>query len=214
MSFPSDFVPLRRLYETARHDGHWKADRVDPKTTALLAIDVQCGFVNEHTASVIPAIVRLMEGWRAAGAPIVLTRFHNAVGSPYERITGWTRLRSTDEQALVPEVQPYAHSAAAVIDKSQSSALTTEGLQLIRKAGWTDLVLCGIDTDACVYDSAVAAYQSGYRPWIVTDACASSGGAQFHDAALLLASRNLGHTQLLTTDTVLTRISGTQEACA
>jgi nicotinamidase-related amidase len=74
--------------------------------------------------------------------------------------------------------------------------------------------LCGIDTDACVYDSAVAAYQSGYRPWIVTDACASTGGAQYHDAALLLASRNIGAHQLITRETVLSRINGTGGACA
>ncbi|MEV0604534.1 isochorismatase family cysteine hydrolase [Streptomyces sp. NPDC050315] len=185
----------------------WKADRVDPRTTALLVIDVQQGFVNRHSRGVLPAVVRLVEGWRAAGAPVVMTRFHNEPGSPYEKITGWTKLRTPEEQALVPALTPYLDDAAGVIDKAQASAFTTEGERLIREAGWSDLVLCGIDTDACVYDSAMAAYQKGYRPWIVTDACASTGGPEYHDAALLLAARNLGTNQLVTSEVLLSHIT-------
>ncbi|MFB7293528.1 isochorismatase family cysteine hydrolase [Actinacidiphila glaucinigra] len=187
-----------------------KADWVDPRSTALLVIDVQKGFVNRHSQGAVPAIVRLVEGWRTAGAPLVLTRFHNESGSPYEKITGWTKLRTPDEQALIAELAPYVDGAAAVIDKTQASVFTPQGSQLIRDAGWSDLVLCGIDTDACVYDTAMAAYHSGYRPWIVTDACASTGGVQYHEAALLLATRNISATQLVTSETILSRITGSQ----
>ncbi|MFF7858999.1 isochorismatase family protein [Streptomyces sp. NPDC007904] len=188
----------------------WKAEWVDPRSTALLVIDVQQGFVNQHSRGVIPAVVRLVQGWQAAGAPVVLSRFHNEPGSPYETITGWTRLRTPEEQALVADLIPFAARAAAIIDKPQASVFTPEGARTIREAGWTDLALCGIDTDACVYDTAVAAYQSGYRPWIVTDACASTGGIKYHEAALLLAARNLGVNQLVTSDTILTWIGGHQ----
>lgn len=187
---------------------------MDPRSTALLVIDVQQGFVNQHSRGVLPAIVRLVEGWRAAGAPVVLTRFHNKPSSPYETITGWTRLRTPEEQALAAELAPFAADAAAIVDKDQASVFTPEGAQLIRDAGWTDLVLCGIDTDACVYDSARDAYHNGYRSWIVTDACASTGGSQFHDAALLLAARNIGANHLVTSQDVLSRINGSEGAPA
>lgn len=190
----------------------WKVDWVDPRSTALLVIDVQQGFVNRHSRDVVPAVVRLVEGWRAAGAPVVMSRFHNEPGSPYEVITGWTKLRTADEQALAAELAPFVDNTTTIVDKNQSSVFTPEGAQLIRKSGWSDLVFCGIDTDACVYDSATAAYQSGYRPWIVTDACASTGGAQYHEAALLLAARNIGAEQLVTSEFVLSRIGGSQGA--
>ncbi|WP_190093338.1 isochorismatase family cysteine hydrolase [Streptomyces melanogenes] len=179
-----------------------KADWVDPRSTALIVIDVQQGFINRHSRGVLPSIVRLVEGWRTAAGPVVFTRFHNEEGSPYETITGWTRLRTAEEQALVEELAPFT-DVAMVIDKTQSSIFTPEATQLIRDRGWRDLVLCGIDTDACVYDTAIAAYQAGYRPWIVTDACASSGGPQYHDAALLLAARNIGAAQLVTIESIL-----------
>ncbi len=138
----------------------------------------------------------------------MLTRFHNTPGSPYEMITGWTRLRSSEEQSLAAELAPFADAATAVIDKDQASVFTSEGTQLIRDAGWTDLVLCGIDTDACVYDSARDAYHQGLRPWIVTDACASTGGPQYHDAALLMAARNISADHLVTSEVVLSQIHG------
>ncbi|WP_031511040.1 isochorismatase family cysteine hydrolase [Streptomyces megasporus] len=185
---------------------------MDPRTTALIVVDVQHGFINRHSQGVVPAIVRLLEGWRAADAPVVLTRFHNPPGSPYETITGWTKLRSEQEQALVDDLVPFIGTAAAVLDKAQASVFTPEGAQLLRDSGWTDLALCGIDTDACVYDSATDAYQAGYRPWIVVDACASTGGRQYHDAALLLAARNIGAGQLVTSDTILAQIGGSQGA--
>ncbi|MFH8295028.1 isochorismatase family cysteine hydrolase [Streptomyces sp. NPDC018059] len=180
---------------------------MNPRTTALVVVDVQHGFVNRHSQHAVPAVVRLVEGWTAAGLPVVFARFHNVPGSPYERISNWTRLRTPEEQALVDELQPYAESAAGVIDKSVSSALTPELEQLIAERRWTDLVLCGIDTDSCVYDTAVAAYHKGLRPWIVIDACASTGGVEMHEAALLLARRNIGADQLLTVDEVADRLS-------
>ncbi|GGP90015.1 isochorismatase family cysteine hydrolase [Streptomyces melanogenes] len=186
---------------------------MDPCTTALIVIDVQNGFVNRHSRDAIPAIAHLVQRWQEAGGPVVFARFHNAPGSPYERITGWTDLRTAEEQAFVDELAPYVVEAAAVIDKGQSSVFTADGAQVFREAGWSDLVLCGIDTDSCVYDSAVDAYHAGYRPWIVTDACASTGGSRYHDAALLLAARNISAGQLVTSETILQQL-GAQGACA
>ncbi|MFJ8677252.1 isochorismatase family cysteine hydrolase [Streptomyces sp. NPDC093589] len=185
---------------------------MDPRTTALIVVDVQNGFVNDRSRHAVPAVQRLVDSWTKAGAPVVFARFYNAVGSPYERFTGWTRLRSAEEQGIVPELAPYLATAAAVIDKPTSSALTPELLDLVERSGWTDLALCGIDTDSCVYDTAVSAYHAGYRPWLVTDACASTGGNAYHEAALLLAGRNLGRAQLTTTDEVLCRLGASKAA--
>lgn len=185
---------------------------MEPRTTALIVIDVQRGFINKHSAGALPVITQLVAAWTEAGAPVVFGRFRNLPGSPYETINGWTQLRTAEEQAIVDELQPYAQGAAAVIDKPISSIFTPEGAALIRSAGWTDLVFVGIDTDSCVYDSAVDAYHGGYRPWIVTDACASTGGLDYHNAALLLAGRNLGRSQLITSSDAVARLTSAEGA--
>ncbi|MFB8401276.1 isochorismatase family cysteine hydrolase [Streptomyces sp. NPDC055912] len=185
-----------------------------PQTAALVIVDVQAGFINDHSKDAVPPVVRLVHAWVAAGRPVVFTRFYNPPGSPYERVTGWTDLRTPEEQRIVEELTPYVRSAAAVIDKPSSSALTPEFIRLVQTAGWTDLVLAGIDTDACVYDTAIAAYHSGILPWIVTDACASTGGLEYHEAALLLARRNISPQQLLTADELLTGVVGPLEGAS
>ncbi|MFE2639407.1 isochorismatase family cysteine hydrolase [Streptomyces scopuliridis] len=181
------------------------------QTAALVIVDVQAGFINEHSKDAVPTVVRLVDAWSAAGRPVVFTRFYNPPGSPYERVTGWTDLRTPEEQRIVEELTPYVQSAAAVIDKPSSSALTPEFIRLVQDAGWTELVLAGIDTDACVYDTAIAAYHSGILPWIVTDACASTGGPEYHEAALLLARRNISPQRLLTVDELLAGRAGPLE---
>jgi len=105
------------------------------------------------------------------------------------------------------ELQPFIAMAALMVDKAVSSAVTPELIAAAAERGWTDLVIAGIDTDACVYDTAVGAYHQGHlRPWIVTDACASTGGPDMHEAALKLARRNIGVRQLLTLAEVLNEL--------
>ncbi|MFG2177414.1 isochorismatase family cysteine hydrolase [Streptomyces abikoensis] len=181
---------------------------MDVRTAALVVVDVQRGFVNGNSEHAVPQVVRLVEMWSSAGRPVVFARFRNAPRSPYERISGWTRLRTAEEQALVESLEPFVDSAALLVDKTVSSALTEDLVRVVDERGWTDLVLCGIDTDSCVYDTAVAAYHGGLTPWIVTDACASTGGAEVHEAALLLARRNIGAHQLLTVDQVVDVLAG------
>ncbi|MET9396054.1 isochorismatase family cysteine hydrolase [Kitasatospora sp. NPDC002965] len=172
-------------------------------SAVLMAIDVQVGFVKEPSAHVVPVIVDLMRAWQVAGGATAVATFTNPPGSQYETISGWTKLRTPEEQALAPELAPVANAATERITKSTSSFFKVAGvLETFRARGWTEVVLTGIDTDSCVHDSAADAYQYGITPWLVVDACASSGGQQYHEAALLLAARNFGSHLLLTSSDV------------
>ncbi|MCE0446790.1 isochorismatase family protein [Streptomyces tricolor] len=74
----------------------WKVEWVDPRSTALLVIDVQQGFVNQHSRGIIPAVVRLVEGWQAAGAPWCC---HGSTTSPDRR----TRRSRDGRDCVLPE---------------------------------------------------------------------------------------------------------------
>ncbi|MFJ5120974.1 cysteine hydrolase [Kitasatospora sp. NPDC088548] len=169
------------------------------ESAVLVAVDVQAGFVKESSRHAVPVIVDLMRAWQRAGGATVVATFTNPPGSQYEKISGWKKLRTPEEQALDPDLAPLAEEATKRIVKTTSSLFKVPGvLDTFKARGWTDAVFTGIDTDSCVLDSASDAYQYGITPWLVVDACASSGGHQFHQAALLLASRNFGQHLLLT----------------
>ncbi|WP_329131300.1 cysteine hydrolase [Streptomyces sp. NBC_01476] len=180
---------------------------MDIGSAVLVVIDMQNGFVNRHSRHVVPAVADLVAQWSAAGRPLVFTRYFNYPNSPYERFFQWHRLQEPPETDLVPELAEAAAESHAVVDKTGYTLLTPDAAELIRQAGWTDLVFCGIATESCVLKSAADAFEHGYAPWIVTDACASDAGPDVHDAGLLVARRLIGNRQLVTSEYVMGQLT-------
>lgn len=185
---------------------------MDIGRAALVVIDTQNGFVNHHSRHAVPAIADLVAQWSAAVRPVIFTRYFNYPDSPYERFFQWHRLQASPETDIVPELAEAASHAHAVVDKTGYTLLTPEAAEVIRQAGWTDLVFCGIATESCVLKSAADAFEHGYAPWIVTDACASDAGPEVHDAGLLVARRLIGPGQLVTSEVVMGQLTAYAKA--
>lgn len=163
----------------------------------LVVVDVQNGFITQHSQPVVPIIVDLVRRWQAAHGDIVFTRYLNYPGSPFERLIGWTKMTDGPEIELVNELAPYISAHTPVIDKYIYTLFTHDGINLIDERGWTDLYVCGIDTDICVLKTAVDAFEHNLTPWILQDACASHSGVQAHTAGLFIASRFIGTNQII-----------------
>lgn len=185
---------------------------MDIDHAALIVVDLQNGFTNQHSRHVVPIVAGLVERWSAAGRPVVFTRYRNYPHSPFERFFDWARLQHSPETDIVPELMKHAGSAYAVIDKPAYSLYTEQAASLIAQAGWTDLVFCGIATESCVLKSAADAFERGHAPWIVTDASASDAGPTVHDAGLLVARRLIGRRQLITTEDILRQLDSRLDA--
>lgn len=175
---------------------------IDLSRAALLVVDVQNGFVNEHSKHVLPIITGLVDQWSESGRPTVFTRYWNFPGSPWERLIGWRALYGPPETDLAPELElrvtsPNTH----VLDKTVYTALTAEGLALLRELSITDLVICGIATDACVLKTTLDAFELGFTPWVLRDAVASNAtrhsAAEVHSSALTLIGRLVGAGQII-----------------
>ncbi|MGH3521999.1 MAG: cysteine hydrolase [Mycobacterium sp.] len=170
----------------------------EPKPV-LVVVDVQNGFVTEHSQPVVPIIADLVRRWQAAHGDVVFTRYLNYPGSPFERLIGWSKMIDAPETDLVAELTPHVGSQAPVIDKYIYTLFTPEGTQLIDERGWTDLYVCGIDTEICVLKTAVDAFEHNLTPWILKDACASHSGPEAHAAGLFIAGRFIGTNQIIPT---------------
>ena len=166
-------------------------------SSVLAVIDMQNGFVRPASQHVIPPVVNLVDRWQAAGGATVFTRFINYPDSPYERLIGWSRVARPPETDLVDDLQPYAARATEIVDKPGYTLFTDLGSQVIGQGGWSDLVFCGLTTESCVCKSAVDAFERDLTPWVVTDACGSHGGAEAHEAGLLVLRRFIGQGQLI-----------------
>ncbi|WP_423465244.1 cysteine hydrolase family protein [Promicromonospora sp. MS192] len=176
------------------------------RNPALVVVDVQNGFVNHHSKPVVPVIADLVTAWAERRLPVVLTRYLNEPGSAFEKYFSWTRFMSSPDTDLAPGIQPLA-AGHPVVDKLGYTLFNDEGNSLVGRHGWSDLVFCGIATESCVLKSAADAFEHGYGPWIVTDACASDAGPETHEAGLTVARRLIGRNQLITTTTLLGSLS-------
>ncbi|MGV9639309.1 cysteine hydrolase family protein [Nocardia rhamnosiphila] len=175
---------------------------IDIDKAALLVVDVQNGFVNEFSAHAVPVIVDLATRWAQADRPAVYTRYWNYTGSPWERLIGWRALYGPPETDIVEELEVLADAPGShLLDKTVYTALTAEGCDLLRRLDVTDLVICGIATDACVLKTALDAFEFGYTPWVVRDAVASNAtrhrASEIHESALLHISRLVGAGQVV-----------------
>ncbi|WP_223273940.1 cysteine hydrolase family protein [Nocardia cerradoensis] len=179
---------------------------------ALLVVDAQNGFVNQHSKHVIPAIVDLASRWMVTGRPTVFTRYWNYEGSPYENLIGWRALYGPPDTDIVADLIPFTTKAGAhLLDKTTYTALTKEGLALLAELDVTDLVICGIATDACVLKTALDAFELGFTPWVLRDAVASNAtrhrAAEIHASALLHISRLVGAGQIIDSAELLPLLS-------
>lgn len=175
-------------------------------TSLLVVIDVQAGFLNAETRQVIGPVRNLARAWVAESLPLVLGRYHNFPGSPFERLLHWYKLRGDEETMLAGELDEFVREAT-IIDKVGYTVFTADLDKLCAKLEITDVVLCGLDSETCVLKSAADAFERGLTPWIAADACASNGGVVWHERAMELAGRYVGPGQIVTTDEIVARLT-------
>ncbi len=158
---------------------------------------MQNGFVREESAHVVPVIADLVRRWQGSGGDIVFTRYLNYSGSNFEKLFNWSKLMTSPEIDIVPELAPYAEKATAVVDKTTYTLFNKEGTALVREHGWTEIYVCGIATESCVLKTAADAFELDLTPWLIEDASASHAGQVAHDAGVLVTARFIGPNQII-----------------
>ena len=174
--------------------------KLDPKTTALVLIDLQNGIVSmnvapQSSAEVVARGKRLAEAFRAVGAPVVLvTVGGNADGkdalSPTLDVATPAGTRPAGWSDLVKELD--AQPSDLRILKRQWGAFYGTDLDLqLRRRGIRTIVLGGISTNVGVESTARDAFERGYDQILVIDAMASPS-AEAHANTLKFTFPRIG----------------------
>lgn len=174
---------------------------LDRGKVALLVIDMQRDFIEEggfgaalgndvsRLRAIIPTVARLLDGFRAAGLPVLHTRECHAPDlsdcPPAKRLRGAPSLRIGDPgpmgriliagepgAEILPELAPLP--GETVIDKPGKGAFYATDLQRILQArGITQLIVAGVTTEVCVQTTMREANDRGYDCVLAQDATES-----------------------------------------
>ncbi len=138
--------------------------------SALLVIDLQ----NEYQTGALPlaeldrALTHtkaLLAKARASGVPVFHFQHKTGPGAPIFDPT-------SKAFALIDDVAPIP--GETVIEKSYPNCFTATGLEDALKAtGRTEVILAGAMTHMCISSTARSAFDRGFRPTVVADACAT-----------------------------------------
>jgi nicotinamidase-related amidase len=138
---------------------------------ALLIIDAQ------KAAVVKPEIVRNIEKLQYEYDVVYVSKFTNT-GSPLPGIMDWA---GYDDETL------------AFAPKKDAIVFTKTGYTsyLPEMKAFDEIHLCGFDTEACVYKTALDLVEVGVRPVVLQDYCYSSD-EQMHTIGLKILEKNIG----------------------
>ena len=151
----------------------------------MLAVDVQNGFVTTpETEEVVTNIVDNTDLFDQVWA----TRFFNR-NPNFSRQVNWDEMVSGPETELDSSLTPVV---SKTFDKPSYSPPADDLIQALKNEGITTVAVAGVDTDACVMDTALELFDAGFETYVVSDGSASSGGTEFHEAGIKLLERNIG----------------------
>lgn len=166
---------------------------LDPRTTALVLIDLQVGIISRELApysgpDALAAGKALAEKFRAAGAKVVLVNvgfapdFADALRQPVDEpmqrppggfLAGWNDL-----------AEGLAQPGDILVTKKQWGAFHGTDLDLqMRRRGITTLVIAGIATNFGVESTVRQAWELGYAVVVPEDACTTMS-AELHGFAV------------------------------
>jgi len=142
---------------------------VEPRSTALVIVDMQRDFVDPDgalpvpgAAESVPRIRRLLDWARDRGIAVIYTQDTHDPGDPEWSI--WPRHveRGTEGWQIVGELAPRA--GERIFEKARYDGFYGTGLDhALRVAGIDTLIICGTVANICVHYTAASAGLRWYR---------------------------------------------------
>lgn len=175
-------------------------DRLDPRTSALIVIDLQNSFIHEkgtlgisgvdtkRLSKIVSPLADLIPRFQEAGVPVIWTlqeHFPTDASRAQKKLAGHTTRRKqvsalagSWDQQIVDELKPLADvNPSFVIRKHRFGAFYETRLEMmLRMMGTRTLFIVGATTNACVETTIREAYLRDYDVLAIDDCIAGVNG--------------------------------------
>lgn len=180
-------------------------EKVDPAHTALLVVDMQNDFLEDHGflgklgldvatgRALLPRVNAFVEECRRVGTPVVFLQevFTEWASQPnlLSQWGGWDRViaEGTWGAAFSDDLIEPRRDESVVVKHNYDGFSGTPLHLILNSLGVRTLLFCGVSTNICVETTARHGYIDGYYIVTLADLCAASSPSE-HEAAL----HNLG----------------------
>ncbi|KAH1098684.1 hypothetical protein J1N35_015605 [Gossypium stocksii] len=158
----------------------------NPKTTALLVIDMQNYFAS-MAKPILSNAITTINLCREASIPIFFTRHCHKSPADYGMLGEWWDndliFDGTVDSELIPEIGRLS-KPDEVVDKNTYSAFENTRLhEMLMEKKVEEVIITGVMTNLCCETTARAAFVKGYRVFFSTDATAPSD-SELYEATL------------------------------
>jgi nicotinamidase-related amidase len=207
--------------------------KLDPRRTALVAIDMHRGHLDpavatlplpaERCPGVIARARALFTGLRAIGVPIIhvvtvyrdpqetlANPFWNAItDDPTKKRSGNKRhnVVGMPGTEIIPDLLDPSDLVVATKKRYSAFLHTDLDFVLARRLAVDTVILAGINTTSCVLCTSFEATNRDYLVVIAADACDTMDGPEAHEFALKLMANMTGW--VMSNDEVLAAFAGT-----
>ncbi|GLT27289.1 hypothetical protein SLA2020_022980 [Shorea laevis] len=158
----------------------------DPKTSALLVIDMQ-NYFSSMAKPIMNNTLLIVDLCRRASIPIFFTRHCHKSPTDYGMLDEWWNgdliLDGSPDSELIPEIGQLA-AADEVVEKNTYNAFMNSDLQeRLAEKGVKEVIVTEVMTNLCCETTARDAFVRGFRVFFSTDATATNN-AELHEATL------------------------------
>lgn len=161
----------------------------------ILGIDLQKGFLT-HAARADGYVERVCEYLKQQNRhDVILTKFINRRGNNFEKLIDYTALKPGDPHTkLIGDLEDQGFE---VVEKGTYTAWVPEVIERASQHGAKQIIMFGLDSDACVMKTAFDVFEAGLEPIIIENLSFSSNGQEHHDMAIKFMKTLIGKNQII-----------------
>ena len=156
----------------------------------LLVIDIQKNFINEYTEDVISKIADLIEYKKFDF--VAFTKYKNSENGLFARELGYLGCIKEEDQKLMMNSGDFP-----IFEKNVYTAYNPEFKNYPMENHIEQIYLCGIDTDACVFKTALDLFENEYDVYVLEKYCRSHIGKLAHEHAIASMQRLIGKKRVI-----------------
>ena len=163
----------------------------------LLVVDMQNGFLKDGQITELTKKIKGLLELKIFDV-VIGTRFLNSDHSMYEKMFGWSKLKTEDEIAIPKDLLKHMDY---VEDKYIYNCVNSNFIQRLCQLNDGEMpqkvFVTGVDTECCVLTIATSLFEYNIRPIVLTNYCDSNGGLESHKAGIKCMKRLIGEKQLV-----------------